>query len=836
MKPNRKNRFLVLGLSFTLAATSAFAADLYWDTDGAIAGSGAATGTWGTDLFWSADPTGANVGSPVLTATTSGVDDLFFSAGTNGTDGTVTVSGSQTARKLTFEEGAITLTGGTLTLAGGGGLTVLAGSGNPTISSNLTISGGNTFDVGSGRTLTLGATTRNSGSTLNVQGSGSVIFTSGSLSNRIVGPWASFGTSTSTSYATADAITGVVSALTYAASPTATQGTSAAASTDVISTASPGTVNYTLSAEGTLGANASINTLRWTGGAGTLTTSTTFTTKGILNAGTGLLTFSGPVRSASSGNTTEMVVNTANNDILFDGLLTGTITKTGSGTMTLGGAAAHSLGGITVNEGILVTDRSGTLGLPSATINSGGTLRFGSADDFNTSASLTVNAGGTLDLNAFNDRITNLSAGGSITTASSGSNIINSGALATLTLNGNLLSPSGATMSIGNNVTISKAGTFNIGTTAGADLGGNIIINSGGTVTVSTTTNSLVINGVGTNVTVNTGGTFSLPAGTGSIVVGQLGSANNTLNVAGGTVTTGAKNTTTSAAFLVGNSGTGTVTMTSGSVTTSATGAVVLFGSGGSSTGNVFNLNGGTLTTDGIVVSNGTAAFNFGGGTIKSNTGFTWDSHANMTATVNNGGLTVDTNGNTASIAQALIHGTGATTDSLTKIGDGTLTLSGTNTYSGATTVSAGTLFVTGSLASDVAVNANATLGGGGMVAAVSFAGGSFFDIALALAGNPLDSTTTISFSSAGFGIDNLRSNGAPVVWNDVLNGNYTLITGSLSSSNLDNFGSGDPFDIGGGRSAYFQSGSLQLVVIPEPGAALLGGLGLLALLRRRRN
>ena len=38
------------------------------------------------------------------------------------------------------------------------------------------------------------------------------------------------------------------------------------------------------------------------------------------------------------------------------------------------------------------------------------------------------------------------------------------------------------------------------------------------------------------------------------------------------------------------------------------------------------------------------------------------------------------------------------------------------------------------------------------------------------------------------------------------------------------------------GRLAYFQNGSLKLVVIPEPGVALLGGLGLLALLRRRRS
>jgi autotransporter-associated beta strand protein len=171
----------------------------------------------------------------------------------------------------------------------------------------------------------------------------------------------------------------------------------------------------------------------------------------------------------------------------------------------------------------------------------------------------------------------------------------------------------------------------------------------------------------------------------------------------------------------------------------------------------------------------------------------------------------------------------------ITKEGAGNLVLSGINTYDGATLVNAGTLFATGLLASDVSVSDAATLGGGGTVGAVSFAGGSFFDIALAIGGNALDSTATISFSSAGFGIDNLVFNGAAVDWSTIVNNTYTLISGNLDETLLDNFGSGSAFGIGGGRTAYFEEGSLNLVVIPEPRAALLGGLGLLALLRRRR-
>ena len=64
MKPNRKNPILLASLTFalTLATPSAFATDLYWDLDGATAGSGPDTtpnGTWATSgTTWSTDATG----------------------------------------------------------------------------------------------------------------------------------------------------------------------------------------------------------------------------------------------------------------------------------------------------------------------------------------------------------------------------------------------------------------------------------------------------------------------------------------------------------------------------------------------------------------------------------------------------------------------------------------------------------------------------------------------------------------------------------------------------------------------------------------------------------
>ena len=67
--------------------------------------------------------------------------------------------------------------------------------------------------------------------------------------------------------------------------------------------------------------------------------------------------------------------------------------------------------------------------------------------------------------------------------------------------------------------------------------------------------------------------------------------------------------------------------------------------------------------------------------------------------------------------------------------------------------------------------------------------------------------------------------------------GTYELIDGTFSIDwgSTAYLSEGSAYDFGNGKKGYFTSGSLQVVVIPEPGAALLGSLGMLALLRRRR-
>jgi autotransporter-associated beta strand protein len=162
------------------------------------------------------------------------------------------------------------------------------------------------------------------------------------------------------------------------------------------------------------------------------------------------------------------------------------------------------------------------------------------------------------------------------------------------------------------------------------------------------------------------------------------------------------------------------------------------------------------------------------------------------------------------------------------------MTIGSSSTYAGSTLVSAGTLLVTGALAnSNVSVDAAATFGGSGSLGGdLTFGINSFLTIVDL--NTPLTVTGAVTFGS-GFGIDNILG----INWQAVdLDTPYTLLANDtdFSSAGLDHFGIDNAHDVGGGRSAYFENGSLQVVVIPEPRAAFLGGLGMLFLLRRRRS
>ena len=181
----------------------------------------------------------------------------------------------------------------------------------------------------------------------------------------------------------------------------------------------------------------------------------------------------------------------------------------------------------------------------------------------------------------------------------------------------------------------------------------------------------------------------------------------------------------------------------------------------------------------------------------------------------------------------------------LRKEGAGDLRLNGTNDFSGALQIAVGRLILgfggTLSATELIEIGSGAIfdvvtdrygfvlgngqqLGGEGTVLGyLEFGSGSL------LAFNPnaplLVGSGMISFAS-GFGIANIVGLDLRTEF-----GTYTLLDeieeGFISFSDLANVGFENAVDIGGGKLAYFQEGSLQLVVVPEPSTALLGGLGL---------
>ena len=107
--------------------------------------------------------------------------------------------------------------------------------------------------------------------------------------------------------------------------------------------------------------------------------------------------------------------------------------------------------------------------------------------------------------------------------------------------------------------------------------------------------------------------------------------------------------------------------------------------------------NGGKVATNGITGGSGTMTVNFNGGTLQAYSAgsATWIAPGTgaYTVSVQDNGATFDTQVYNMGIGAILSHGGISATDGgITKIGTGTLTLSGTNTYSGQTTVNGGVL------------------------------------------------------------------------------------------------------------------------------------------------
>lgn len=210
----------------------------------------------------------------------------------------------------------------------------------------------------------------------------------------------------------------------------------------------------------------------------------------------------------------------------------------------------------------------------------------------------------------------------------------------------------------------------------------------------------------------------------------------------------------------------------------------------------------------------GTGTFHFNGGTLLPAASTTSFFQGVTTADVRNGGVKLDTNGFNVTVAQSLVHSTvaedAATDGGLTKLGAGTLTLSGTNTYTGATNVNAGTLAVTGAPqgTSAVTVASGGTLTGTGTLSGpVNVqAGGTFSPGELSAGRLTLQSTLALSGSAtAAFTLSGTGSTQALVA------GQISLGTGTTLSLSL--------------ASGYSPAAGTKFYLLDETGtaAAVLG-------------
>ena len=704
-------------------------------------------------------------GGGALTKTTSGTVTLSgantYTGGTTVSAGTlafgaanalaggsaVTVNGgtlalgshNQAVGAVTLTSGSITgttgiLTGSSYAVESGAISAVLGGSAalTKTTSSTVTLSAANTYTGGttvSAGTLALGLDNAlASGGSVTVNGGtfalgvfdntvGTVTLTSGSITG-------STGVLTGSSYAvesgTISAILGGSGALTKTTAGSVTLN--AANTYTGLTTVSAGTL-----AVGSSGSLFSGNDLTVGAGSAAVFANVGQTLGAVSNANTtnNALNF-----IAASGTVTlDSLSGTGNTRFGSDAVVTGGIS---SGTVTsVGDLAANISGGTTTVGGLLTGNISaGTVGagLLSATTVSGGTTTVTGAAGITTLSSgmTTVGgvatigtlSGGTANLNGVTSAITTLNGGtvnlgsstvltvsdgttsgtiagtgGSLTKISSGTltlNAANTYTGLTMVNAGMLAIGSGGSLASGNALTLgaSSAADFaNAGQTLGAVSNANTATNALNFSAATGTVTLASLSGAG-NTRFGSNGVVSGGIGSGTVTsVGNL-----TANISGGTTTVGG--------LLTGNISSGTVGAGSLSATTVSGGTTTVTGAAGITT-----LSSGTTTVGGVAtigtLSGGIANLNGATSAITTLNGGTVNLGASTTLSVSGG------------TSAGVIAGTGG---SLTKIGSGTLTLTGANTHTGTTTVSAGTLALNAASGATLATTTAVVIGNGAIV------------------------------------------------------------------------------------------------------------------------
>ena len=674
------SRHLALALVSLLAAASAQAAILYWDGTSPLEtpGFGTANGIWGSNAYWTTSTNGSS--TPGTTATTTADTLNFGNASTGLLAGTITV-GTVSAGDLTFAaaSGTIVLSGGTITLAAAETLTV------------------------DNATDTIGSILAGAATSLTKLGSGTLVLS---------------GANTYTGTTTVSA--GILNIQHATALGTAASGTSVAtgAALQIQNGITVGNEALTLGGDG-IGSTGALRNISgnnfWQGtvtlaGATTLQSDAgtlTFDTAAISITGSNNLTIQGAGGVTISGGTTGIDIGT------------GSLTKNNAGTLTLTGPSSYS----------------------GATLINGGVVNIRNAYSLGTAAGgVTVAAGAALQIQG------GITVGGEALSLS-GTGISNDGALRNMS---GANTWQGAVTLAGATRINSDAGSLTFDTAANSITGTqNLTLGgaAGGSVngTITTGTGTLTKDGAGTwtlagantysGLTTITNGTLLFGKRAALYTDAAVNWTTSNLSVASASILgiglgdhgSGYFDATDLATLLDGahlGASTASTGLKTGSVlgldTTNATSGTFTYNTAIANTGNALNLaklGAGILTLSASNTYTGTTNLSVGtlkagilgtatGGAFGTNSAVTMATGTTLDITdfntwigslTGNGSITLGAailtvgGNNTSPAAYAgAINGGGG----LTKIGSGTLTLSGTNGYTGATTLNEGTLSV----------------------------------------------------------------------------------------------------------------------------------------------
>jgi autotransporter-associated beta strand protein len=384
------------------------------------------------------------------------------------------------------------------------------------------------------------------------------------------------------------------------------------------------------------------------------------------NTYTGSTTFTGTVIVPAGGSINNTSALTVGGALSING---GAVTSVGDvsvfGPVTI---TAGSLSGVNVAVSGSVSLTAGSISASSLLLDGGGTFALGGTGQLSaTSTSVGITGHGAFIQSGGTHTINFLALGGN--TGSSGDYTLSSGTLNTQGSNVNL---GGVFTQTGGSHTI----TGNLQVTNGNGSGYTL---SGGTLSASVITH---VGFGGTGTFTQSGGTHT----TGTLSLGRfLGNSGTYLLYGGALATT---------VTQLGLGGAGTFIQTGGTHTVSNT---VYLGKGATAFGD-YTLAGGLLVTPVVALGAGTGAFHFDGGTLRAAADTAGLITGLASADVRSHGAVIDTNGHTVTVGVPLVHDANslgiAPDGGLTKIGAGSLTLTGANTYTGGTFINGGTLTV----------------------------------------------------------------------------------------------------------------------------------------------